>query len=290
MMFERCANASDFLDQASPYLLRDEGRFGLAYGVADAVRSGRSFGDGPDWFGVVRDDTGVRGAALQTPPHPVNIACDLQDVEALTEALRAVNQPVESVLGTVASAEAFAARWTEGRGGKAEVFMNQRRFELTSVRRPPAPPSGAMRPARQDEGAELLNWARAYACDCGLDPSTVGTRNGGMHSLDEGRLFVWDDGSKRSMAATARETPSGATINTVYTPPGDRGKGYASVLVADLSQRVIDGGKSFCMLFTDLANPVSNSIYTKVGYAPREDYLMLRLPSEERDPDPVSEV
>jgi predicted GNAT family acetyltransferase len=42
-----------------------------------------------------------------------------------------------------------------------------------------------------------------------------------------------------------------------------------------LTQRLLDGGKSFCFLYTDLANPTSNKIYRAVGYEPvgdAEDY------------------
>jgi predicted GNAT family acetyltransferase len=66
-------------------------------------------------------------------------------------------------------------------------------------------------------------------------------------------------------------TPSGIRIGPVYTPPELRGRGYASALVAELTRRLIAGGRQFCFLFTDLANPTSNSIYQRVGYRPVTD-------------------
>ena len=52
----------------------------------------------------------------------------------------------------------------------------------------------------------------------------------------------------------------------------DRGRGYASVAVATLSEQVLRRGKQFCCLYTDAANPTSNSIYQRIGYRPlRED-------------------
>jgi len=38
--------------------------------------------------------------------------------------------------------------------------------------------------------------------------------------------------------------------------------------VAALSQQMLDAGWEFCTLYTDLANPVSNSIYQRIGYRP----------------------
>jgi predicted GNAT family acetyltransferase len=52
----------------------------------------------------------------------------------------------------------------------------------------------------------------------------------------------------------------------VYTPPGLRGRGYASALVAAVSQAQLDAGRTFVFLFTDLANPTANHIYQAIGY------------------------
>ena len=74
------------------------------------------------------------------------------------------------------------------------------------------------------------------------------------------------------MAAAGRRTRSGIAINLVYTPKGLRRHGYATSCVAELSQRLLDLGYQFCTLFADLANPISNSIYQKIGYQPIGDY------------------
>ena len=61
-------------------------------------------------------------------------------------------------------------------------------------------------------------------------------------------------------------TPNGSRIGPVYTPPARRGRGYASALVAAVSQARLDAGTRFCFLYTDLANPTSNRIYVALGY------------------------
>jgi predicted GNAT family acetyltransferase len=85
----------------------------------------------------------------------------------------------------------------------------------------------------------------------------------------ERRLFVWCDpapGRIVSMAIWTGLTPHGVRIGMVYTPPEFRGRGYASNCVAALTQRLLDSGRTFCFLFTDLANPTSNKIYRAIGY------------------------
>ncbi len=74
------------------------------------------------------------------------------------------------------------------------------------------------------------------------------------------------------MAGKSRPTAHGISVGPVYTPPSLRGRGYATALVAELSQHLLDSGYQFTTLFTDLANPTSNSIYQKIGYQPVCDF------------------
>ena len=61
------------------------------------------------------------------------------------------------------------------------------------------------------------------------------------------------------------------SIGPVYTPPDRRGRGYASALVGGVTRDLLAAGRRFCFLYTDLANPTSNSIYQRVGYRPVAD-------------------
>ena len=60
---------------------------------------------------------------------------------------------------------------------------------------------------------------------------------------------------------------------SVYTPPALRRRGFASALVAAVSAVGLASGKEVCVLYTDLANPTSNSIYQKIGYRPVCDWV-----------------
>jgi predicted GNAT family acetyltransferase len=63
-------------------------------------------------------------------------------------------------------------------------------------------------------------------------------------------------------------------IGPVYTPPEHRARGYASALVAAVSQAALDDGVMICSLYTDLANPTANRIYAAVGYRPVGDFTI----------------
>ena len=77
------------------------------------------------------------------------------------------------------------------------------------------------------------------------------------------------------MVGAGGETPNGIRIGPVYTPPDHRGRGYASNLTAFVSRTVLDEGRSFCFLYTDVANPTSNRIYQSIGYEPVGDAMMV---------------
>jgi predicted GNAT family acetyltransferase len=47
--------------------------------------------------------------------------------------------------------------------------------------------------------------------------------------------------------------------------------------VAALSDLLLRRGFEFCVLYTDLSNPTSNAIYTRIGYRPVRDFLMYEL-------------
>jgi predicted GNAT family acetyltransferase len=96
-------------------------------------------------------------------------------------------------------------------------------------------------------------------------------------TIEEGRLYLWCDKVPVSMAWKARPTKSGVVVSGVYTPPEHRRRGYATCCVAALSQRLLDTGYTYCTLYTDLANPTSNSIYRKIGYQPVCESMMYRF-------------
>src|SRR5207244_2654630 len=81
--------------------------------------------------------------------------------------------------------------------------------------------------------------------------------------------YLWEDeGRVVSLTGVGGLTPHGIRVGPVYTPPELRSRGYASNLVAQVSQAQLDSGRQFVFLFTDLANPTANKIYQDIGYEP----------------------
>lgn len=102
----------------------------------------------------------------------------------------------------------------------------------------------------------------------GVDTTRESQLENAKTSIRSGNLFVLRSaGEIVAMSSIAHRTARHARINNVYTPPAHRKKGYASMLVADLSQRILSEGL-IPVLYTDLKNETSNKIYQEIGYRP----------------------
>jgi predicted GNAT family acetyltransferase len=135
---------------------------------------------------------------------------------------------------------------------------------------------------KADENCEsiILNWAEKFILEA--TPEDKDKLQGSLervkNNLRDGEIFLLLHEDKPvSMVRMAGETVNGRLINLVYTPPEFRKKGYATEVVACLSQYILDLGYDFCLLFTDLSNSTSNKIYMNIGYKPIIDIDMYRF-------------
>jgi uncharacterized protein len=231
---------------------------------------GREPIDPAPYWATVRDRKGVVGCACRTPPHHLVLSrVPAGAIAPLIEDLGRVHPALTGVSGPTANAEAFAHAWIARYGGTSKIRFRQRLHELTKVSFLPRMPSGSLRKAEESDLPLVREWVDEYVRDAGLP---FAMPDFAQLLISRGLLFFWvDAGSPRSMAASMRETRSGCAINTVYTPPQFRRRGYATAAVATLSDALLKSGRRFCCLYTDLANPTSNSIYAKIGYRPIRD-------------------
>ena len=111
------------------------------------------------------------------------------------------------------------------------------------------------------------SWEQAFCIDCHTPVFTLSENEERIRTrIGKDTHFIWEDGQPVSQAVYGRDTPNGAVVNWVYTPPQYRGHGYATSVVAELSKSLFDRGKLFCCLFADADNPASRSVYRKLGY------------------------
>jgi predicted GNAT family acetyltransferase len=265
-------NAADFLAAAGKYLASNEARYALINGIAKAVAiNPHRYGTADPWFCSVGTGKDINAAAIRTPPYMVLLAYFSGNIEAIAEELvHAVAKDFEAVPGVVADKELgdiFAGLWCQKYGARITHTQAQRIYKLVKVNNVPLAP-GRLRVATMADKELVIKWAHAFHIDVGGEVRHA-AEGDPTPGLEQGWVFFWEDGGRPvAMAVKTRPTEKGITVGGVYTPPELRGKGYATSCVAELSQQILQSGLEFCTLYTDLANPTSNSIYMKIGFKP----------------------
>jgi GNAT superfamily N-acetyltransferase len=267
-------DAGAFLERAMPLLAPDadaEARNNLILGIAGSVVNH------PDLFSSYRawlavDDGRPLAAASRTPPFNAVLADPLtaEALEAVIDAIAEDDRETPGLVGNVPHVHGAAERWTERTGASAEVEQRQGVYALLAVEPVPATPGRAREATRADRDL-LVGWLNAFADEAtGGPPDEPGLLermlDGRLDGDDAGYRLWEDDGVPVSLCGYASPTPGGIRIGPVYTPPEHRRRGYATIVVADLSRWLLGRGFRACYLYTDLANPTSNSIYGKIGY------------------------
>ena len=207
------------------------------------------------------------GVLVHTPPWNPTISGTEEDVAALMGgAYAAETHDLFGVFGPEAAASAFAEAAVTGSDEHAEIEGRMGLYELREVSPVPEAP-GRMRLANGADATLLQSWGEAFHAEA-VPNDPPPTSSTGIRYASSGRVHLWlsPEDKPVSFAAFGREIEGFVSVGPVYTPPEARGHGYATALVAAMSRQALASGRRGCTLFTDLANPVSNAIYEKIGY------------------------
>ena len=178
--------------------------------------------------------------------------------------------PLQGVVGIRSACEAFAHRWHVLTGRRNALRVNLRNHKLTRVE-PVPQPSGFARVATPNDIAWIADAQHDFITEIELPEDPARLRALVPQRIERHQFWIWDDTGAVAFAGWTDAPPDAARIAPVYTPPRSRGRGYATALVAKLSQALLNEGRARLFLITDLANPVSNSIYAKIGYQAQSD-------------------
>ena len=288
-MLTTFADAEEFLAAVGPVLEAREAEHNLVLGLAHGMR--RAAPSRLTFLAAVTDASGLALAALMTAPdRPLILASDREEIatalEPLWSALRAAGRAPQRLSAETRQAEEFVRGWQQRTGCATSLRMRQRLHVLTEVRDVPIAP-GSLRVAVGEDVELVSEWMAAFEREAAGTTTPAPARTAAERRVAAGEIYLWVDGEPRSMAGRTRQTRRGIAVNGVYTPPEWRGRGYATSSVAQLSARLLDEGRSFCVLFTDLANSTSNAIYARIGYRGIRDFAVYDLASPAmRSPPP----
>ncbi len=296
MGWRTTGDVAAFLAAAGDYLRRDRVRNTVLLTVAETMRlrpalyrarqdanpagrplfgwwtAGRAAADAP----AAAREGAVGGAFLHTPPFPVLLSAVPAEAAADLAAKMLAGRPLAGVNSLPEVAAAFGDAWRDITGGRVGVHRRMRLYRLAELTWPTPLPDGSPRLAESGDAALLAGWFTAFArevheMDGGADQQAAVSER-----LSYGGITVWEaGGAPVSMAGLTRQVAGMVRVGPVYTPPELRGHGYASAATAAVSRRARAAGADEVVLYADLANPVTNSIYQRIGYRPVEDRVVL---------------
>lgn len=224
-----------------------------------------------DLWAVVEAGGVVVGLAMHTPPH--NIFLSRMMPEAASRLAGAVNElgrAVPGVTGEATAVEVFAARWAELTGASTSVAVAMRMYRLGQLQAPAGVPGSARLAGTEDAGV-VRAWFAAFHAETvrGAEPDTARLAD---RRLGAGEVMLWTDRHEAvSMAGCSAPANGVARVGPVYTPPGHRRHGYGAAVTASATGQALEKGAAHVVLYTDLANPTSNSVYRSIGYLADHD-------------------
>lgn len=275
MRVTRFLDAAGFMAVAGGFLRGREALNNLPLGIMSSFQTNPGHYVDP-YFAVVLDGEEVVAAAIRTPPHNLILAETdrLDSLSLLADDVFAIYGTLPGVIGPKGLTQRFMDLWQMRTGQHGRVQRSERMYELTSVTWPKTV-SGQLRQAAETDRTLLVDWFTAFhrEVDTGMGPAEEAAQRGVERFMkdDTAGLWLWQDNEPVSLVGSAGPTGSGIRVGPVYTPPSDRGRGYASWLTAEVTQHRLNQGYRRVFLFTDLANPTSNKIYQAIGYQPIGD-------------------
>ena len=282
MHIHSTASVDEYARAVTAFLEADPCARNVLLTVIESVRTGSVAYSAPSSFWWVSSDSGaVAGAASWTPPYALLVS----DVpaEAAPELAAAMVQRAASldihphgINGPEIAASTVAAAWTAATGDTIErerlILLN----ELTRLVDVPTPP-GARRRAILDDVAMLGSWLRDFGAEVEVvvGANTVASA---QRTVELGGFDLWVDGGTPVCVVGHRVAARVLRVGPVYTPPAHRNRGYGRRLTYEVTATALGRPDvERAMLFTDAANPVSNSIYRQAGYEPRDRHIEIEF-------------
>lgn len=287
MKFKLYTNVQEFYKDTYDVLMLHETQNLIPLGNLIIGHEGKDktgWRDPVNWLmATVSDESNIHLTALMTPPfnitlYATNNVINQEAICTMIDGLKDIQLP--GVITEKNLAEAFAKEYTSRKELTYKTSMNQRIYELQTIN-PDIKLIGTLRLLNEGDMHFFPYWMEAFyssgeygavKMNIPKDPDPY------LYSISAKKIYILEDnGIPVSMAGFTRTMKTAVGVAYVYTPPYFRNKGYATSCVAQISQLALDMSFSKCVLYTDLLNPTSNSIYQKICYKAVCDSLMLKF-------------
>lgn len=277
MNIKRYPSSEAFLNAVEPFLSKEIHLNNLMLGLLHRLKREGSNED--DLFLHIQDGA-LKLVVMMSGLYVIVYAnaTDERLYETLIDYLDVHHIDYPGVIGPVFYADAFKAAFEAKTNKPMHTAMKQRIFVIKNVIHD-STLDASIRVVRAEDNQLIKQWMKGFLDDIqeAYTPQSIDERIKRLIE-NQGLYVLVHDDQLVSMAAGIRPMGEGISIGYVYTPPQLRNKGFATACVQKLSAHYLKA-YDYCTLYTDLANPTSNSIYQKIGYRAVGDSVVYRKPS-----------
>lgn len=220
---------------------------------------------------TAEDDGEVAAAAIQASHGKIVFSLGLTEaILALARWCDEAGRRPTAMVAPESALPVLLVHWPGRRTLETTLYRLDRSPEIPEV-------AGHLRPAAKSEIGFFADWVATFTVEARLPPDPK-PRTLVEAKVSAGHLFVWEvSGMPVAIAALAGPTPRSVRLNTVFTPPEFRRRGYGTAAVATLAAQQFDRGKKVVTLFADRALPHTNRMYGKIGFKPVADFADIEI-------------
>lgn len=262
------SDVESFLELAKNFLLQRETEYSLQLGLCELRKSFPKNSDDYFYIAIFRDKNLI-GTAVLTERALTISALEEPVILQLCLFLKKENINFSGVVGPAMTSEAIARISGHITNQKVQLVMGQKIYELTQVLIPQNI-AGKLSLANELHQELVGQWLYEFNVESLPHEKTTLDKTIALAKIkiSKNEVYLWLDKENNpvSMNMISRPTQNGISISGVYTPKNLRKRGYASAVVSGTSQKMLESGKKFCVLYTDTANPTSNKIYQQIGF------------------------
>jgi GNAT superfamily N-acetyltransferase len=258
-----------FLDRAEPFLKSDPFSTNVIAVVAARIALATSpVGGDYLWMSIEGDQAQVIGVAMHTPPNNMFLSRMPEDaVLFLAEEMAQRGRDLPGVNGAVESTRAFAGAWKRMTGRTSTLLTEMRMYRLDELVWPEAVQGKAGRAKTSRDLSVVAEWFAAFHDEAQPEAPVDDWSAIARRRIDAGEMHLWlVKEVSVALAGVSGAAQGVARVGPVYTPQRWRRNGYGSAVTAAATSAVLRAGAQHVVLYTDVANPTSNSIYQTLGY------------------------
>jgi predicted GNAT family acetyltransferase len=225
------------------------------------------------WATIEDVEGHIIGAAMHTPPHHLFVSrMPAAAAQSLAQAVADTGRDLPGVNGAVEATRPFAETWANRTGRTSSVITAMRMYRLGQLTSPYGVAGEAIAAATPRDVELVAGWLAAFHAEAQPHAPTGDWGLLAERRVRSGQIHLWRDaGIVVSIAGVSAPALGVARVAPVYTPPAYRRRGYGAAVTAQATAVALRAGAEHVVLYTDLANPTSNSIYQRIGYTPDHD-------------------